>query len=91
MPVDEVRRWISDGSMFDMLEKRYRDDPHNLDLSPYDPGERRTVLKVFEAMSGDLDQARGMGIQHNGLAMCLAYCIENMQHPDTYWDYRFDE
>jgi hypothetical protein len=90
MPIDEARRRIRDGSLFDWLEEQYRRHPYYLDLSPYDAGERRTILKVFEALV-DIDVDRNTGVVYNGLALCVACCIEVMQHPDTYSDYRFDE
>jgi len=42
-------------------------------------------------MSENIDEDRKLGVQHNGLALCLAYCIELMQHPEAYGDARFDE
>jgi hypothetical protein len=54
-------------------------------------GERRTILKVFESLSDNIDADRKLGVVHNGLALCLAYCIEVMQRPDVYADYRSDE
>jgi hypothetical protein len=91
MPIGEARSRIQDGSLLDHLGEQYGREPYYLDLSPYDAGERRTILKVFEAMSDNIDEDRKLGVQHNGLAMCLAYCIEAIQSPETYGDHRFDE
>jgi hypothetical protein len=91
MPIEEAHRRIGDGSLLDWLGEQYGGEPHYLDLSLYDAGERRTILKVFEEMSNTIDAKRKLGVVHNGIALCLAYCIEVMQHPDTYADYRFDE
>ena len=91
MPIEEARSHIRDGSLLDRLEEQYGKPPYYLDLSPYDAGERRTILKVFEAMADNIDEDRKLGVVHNGLALCLAYCIEVMQQPDTFGDYRFDE
>jgi hypothetical protein len=91
LPIDEAKLRIRDGSLFDWLEELYRGDPYFLDLSLYDAGERRTILKVFESMADNIEEDRKLGVVHNGLALCLAYCIEVMQSPDTFDDYRFDE
>jgi hypothetical protein len=84
MPVDETLQRIRDGSLFYRLEEQYRGEPYELDLSSYDAGERRTILKVFDVMDVG-------GVEHNGLALCLVYCIEVMRNPDGFGDDRFYE
>jgi hypothetical protein len=81
MPVEEARRRIHDGSLFGRLEEL------RADVSLYDAGERRAVLSVFEDLSDNADFAE----TRNGIALCLAFCIEVMQHPKAYDDVRFSE
>ena len=88
-PIDEVRRHIADGTLFDWLETQYTWAEHGMDLSLYDVDERRSILKVFQAAS-QIPADRKLGIEHNGLALCLAYCIQVMQDPGTYGDRRFN-
>jgi hypothetical protein len=90
MSIDDVQNSISDCSLFDRLAERYRGDPCRFDVGLYDAGERRTILTVFGSLSDNSDPGE-LGIVHNGLALCLAYCIEVMQSPETFDDYRFDE
>jgi hypothetical protein len=90
--VDDAYAAIRDGSLFDLLRE------HDVDVSPYldhetEPlpgvraGERRTMLKVLEAVSGE----SRYGVENNGLALILACCIEVLQQPDAFGDERFDE
>jgi hypothetical protein len=82
--IDETHERIQDGSLLDWLEERFPFADYTFDLSPFDAGDRRSILKVFEAMEIGI-------VENNGIARCLCYCIEVMQHPGTYGDYRFDE
>jgi hypothetical protein len=81
MTVEEARTRIHDGSLFDRLEEL------RADVSPYDASERRAILSVFEDLSDNADFAE----TRNGIALCLAFCIEVMQHPKAYADVRFSE
>jgi hypothetical protein len=75
IPIDETKSRIHDHSLFDLLRERYP----GFDVSLYKPEELRTILSVF----GSIESAK-LGITHNGLGLCLAYCIEVMQSPDAY-------
>lgn len=88
---DETHARIDDGSLFDWLLSKYAGEPHYFDLSLYGDAERDLILKVFDALSSGVDAKRKMGVQRNGLALCVGYCIEVMQHPDAYEDSRFDD
>jgi hypothetical protein len=81
MPVEEARSRIRDGSLFDRLQEL------RADVTPYDASERRAVLSVFEDLADNADFAE----TRNGIALCLAFCIEVMQHPKAYGHVRFSE
>jgi hypothetical protein len=91
IPIDEAHDRIHDGSLIDWLADRYGGEPHYFDVSLYDAEERELILKVFESMSDAIDAKGKLGVAHNGIALCLAYCIEVMQHADVYEDDRFKE
>jgi hypothetical protein len=88
--MDEAHRRIHDGSLIDWLAERFGGEPHYFDVSLYDAAERGLILKAFEAMSDGIDATRKLAVSHNGIALCLAYCIEVMQHPHDYEDDRFE-
>jgi hypothetical protein len=77
MSVDETESLIEDGSLFDRLRELHP----NFDVSLYESDELRAILNMFGSMSGS---ERKLGIGQNGLALCLAYCIEVMQSPEAY-------
>lgn len=84
IPVEVAHERIADGSLLDWLDDRYGKEPHYLDLSLYDKDERRTILSGFKELSNVVDASRKLGVSHNGIALCLAYCIEILQHPDSF-------
>jgi hypothetical protein len=82
--VEETHKRIADGTLFDWLEERFRPEPNYLDLSLYEGPERQGMLEIFGSLSNAVDAKRKMGVERNGLALLVAYCIEVMQHPDAY-------
>lgn len=82
--LEETRERISDGSLLDWLDDRYGKEPHYLDLSLYGTAERQTILESFQGLSNNVDADRKLGVSHNGISLCLAYCIEILQHPEVF-------
>jgi hypothetical protein len=82
--IEDVQEKIEDGSLFSWLEDRYGKEPHFLDLSLYDAQERGTILEAFRELLGVVSADRKLGVTRNGIALCLAYCIEILQHPDGF-------
>ena len=78
MSIDEVNTRVDDGSLLDWLA-------HDLDLSLYDAGERRTICTEFEQLANAYSSS-DCGISHNGLALVLSYYIEIMQNPEPFAD-----
>lgn len=83
LPIEDVQEKIEDGSLFDWLEERYGKEPHFLDLSPYEDQERGTILAAFQELLG-VNADRKFGVTRNGISLCLAFCIEVLQHPDDF-------
>jgi hypothetical protein len=54
---------------------------NDLDGTPVDPHVRAAMLKVFRALN-DLNPARQFGVERNGIALLLAYCIAAVQQED---------
>jgi len=84
IPIEEVQERIMDGSLLDWLDDRYGKEPHYLDLSSYENQERQEINAAFRALLENVNADRKLGVSRNGIALCLAYCIEILQHPDAY-------
>src|ERR1700710_1052789 len=80
--IDDCKARIRDGSLLDWLEQQYAGEPHYLDLSLYAGGERQKICSSFEQLADGVDESRKLGVRHNGIAMCVAYCLEILQHPE---------
>jgi len=83
LPVEEVQEKIEGGTLFGWLEDRYGREPHFLDLSLYEDQERGTILAAFQELLG-VNADRKFGVTRNGISLCLAFCIEVLQHPDDF-------
>ncbi len=83
LPIEEVQEKIEDGSLFGWLEDRYAKEPCFLDLSLYEAQERGTIVAAFQELLG-VSADRKFGITHNGISLCLAFCIEVLLHPDDF-------
>jgi len=81
IPVGEVQERIEDRSLFDQLEELYRGDPHRLDIAIISADEREEMLNAFGSMA-NAHEIRQFGIAHNGLGLCLAYCLHKLQPHD---------
>jgi hypothetical protein len=74
---DEVHERIDDGTVLDWL-----DSFDDVDLSLYQADDRVDVLRTFRAYANAADSGKLL-VQHNGIALIAAYCIERLQHPDA--------
>jgi hypothetical protein len=80
LSIDETKRHVDDGTVFDWLDaelERYRE----LDGTPVDPELRDAILKIFRPLNR-VDARRRFGVEHNGLALLLAYCLEGIQQQE---------
>lgn len=74
--MEEVKRRIEDGSVFDYLEAELG---HDLDLSLLTPGERTELLNEWRDFASAVDEARKMCVDRNGLCLLVAYLLEGIQ------------
>jgi hypothetical protein len=75
--VEETRRHIDDGTIFDWLDAQL-ESTNDLDGTPLDPVIRGAMLDVFRPLN-HVDARTNYGVEHNGVALVLAYCIEGIQ------------
>jgi len=75
--VAEMKKKISDGSLFDFLKKKSMDD--YFELSILDSSDKKELLESFDSMANAIDKDRKMGIENNGISLLLAYVIELIQ------------
>ena len=78
--IDITRRRVEDGTVFDWLDAEL-DAPDLDDGTPVDPHVRESILDVFRPLN-QVDSHRQFGVEHNGVALLLAYCIEGIQQHD---------
>jgi hypothetical protein len=79
VPPADVRDAIAEGTILDLLKKRYGDYP---EFSPIHKAEsallRKELRDVLEAVDGR--EGFKLGLEKNGLCYLLAYCIELLVH-----------
>jgi hypothetical protein len=73
---DETIKHIEDGSLFVWLKDQFGDD---IDLSLYRPEDEQVMLDLFLNLANAVDARRKFGVEHNGLALLAAYCLEAIQ------------
>ena len=76
LSIDETRKHISDGSLFTWLKKNFGG---GVDLSLYLPDDEAAVVELFESLANAVDARRKFMVEHNGLALLVAYCLEGIQ------------
>lgn len=76
--IEEVHERIEDGTLLNWL-----DGLGDVDLSLYQAEDRTDVLHTFRSYVNAVDERRKLLVQHNGIALIAAYCIERLQHPDV--------
>jgi hypothetical protein len=76
LDIDDTHKHVSDGSLFGWLKENFGGD---LDLSLYRPEDEAVVLELFESLSNAVNSRRKFGVEQNGLALLLAYCLEGLQ------------
>jgi hypothetical protein len=80
LTIESTRRHVDDGTVFDWLDSQL-ESPHDLDGTPLDPQVRAEMLEVFRPLN-DLDSVGHFGVEHNGVALLLAYCVEGIQQQE---------
>ncbi|MFN2505900.1 MAG: hypothetical protein ABR540_17015 [Acidimicrobiales bacterium] len=77
LSMDIARKRVDDGTIFEWLDTQL-ESPYDLDGTPVDPHIRQAMLETFRPLNR-FDAGRQFGVEHNGAALLLAYCIEGIQ------------
>lgn len=77
---DETIKHIEDGSLYSWLRDEFGGD---IDLSLYSPEDEQVMLDVFRDLANAVDARRKFGVEHNGIALLAAYCLEAIQRLDS--------
>jgi hypothetical protein len=80
LSIESTRRRVDDGTVFDWLDSQL-ESQHDIDGTPLDLQLRAEMLEVFRPLN-HLDSLRHFGVEHNGVALLLAYCIEGIQQQE---------
>jgi hypothetical protein len=80
LSMDATRKHVDDGTVFEWFDAQL-ESPNDLDGSPVDPNTRGAMLKVFRPLN-KVDAGRQFGVEYNGIALLLAYCIEGLQQQE---------
>jgi hypothetical protein len=78
--IEKTRRHVDDGTIFEWLDSQLR-GAEDLDGTPVDPDVRGAILKVFRPLN-EVDSRHEFGVEHNGIALLLAYCLEGIQQQE---------
>ena len=78
--IEEMRRLVDDGTVFEWLDEE-RASHDDIEGSPVDPDVRDAILTVFRTLN-KADPLRQFGVERNGIALLLAYCIEGIQQQE---------
>lgn len=74
--IDEVKRRIEEGSIFEYLSAELG---HNLDLTLLSAGYRAELLKEWQDLALAVDEGRKLCVDRNGLCLLVAYLLEGIQ------------
>jgi hypothetical protein len=77
LSMDTTRERVDDGTLFEWLDTQL-ETPYDVDATPVDPHIRDAMLETFRPLN-KFDASLQFGVEHNGAALLLAYCIEGIQ------------
>ena len=80
LSIESTRGHVDDGTVFDWLDSQLESQP-DVDGTPLDPQVRAEMLEVFRPLN-HVDPLRHFGVEHNGVALLLAYCVEGIQQQE---------
>ena len=78
VPIAEVQEHLEDKTVFRWLEERLDRDHFSITYAEQSDAEE-TLLDLFSQLWNAVDARRKFGIEHDGIALLLAYCIEAIQ------------
>lgn len=76
LDIQHTRVHVDTGDVLDWLTGHFGGA---VDLSLMGPSDRAIVIEAFQGYANTIDAQRKFGVQRNGLALLLAYCIEGIQ------------
>jgi hypothetical protein len=74
--IDEVKREIEAGTIFDFLRSRLNQD---IDLTILQQAEEAELLAEWQDFVAAISEGRKMGIERRGLPLLIAYLLEGIQ------------
>ena len=81
LSVEDTKKHVDDGTVFDWLDRHLK-GAQILDGTPVDAHVRRDMLQVFRPLNR-VDPGDCFGVEQNGIALLLAYCLEGIQQAET--------
>lgn len=87
-PIEEVKQKIKDGTLFEYLKSKTKDD--YFDISLLDEKYRNELLSSFNSCL-DIDEDRKMGVQKNGICLLMAYVFQIIQWKKSELDDRIKD
>ena len=82
LSIETTRGHVDDGTVFDWLDSQL-ESQDDVEGTPLDPHVRAEMLEVFRPLN-DVDSLRHFGVEHNGIALLLAYCVEGIQQQEPF-------
>ena len=80
LSIEETKKHVEDGTIFEWLDLQLKRE-EDLDGTPVDPVVRNAMLNVFRPLNA-VDSRDCFGIEQNGIALLLAYCLEGIQQQE---------
>lgn len=80
LSIEETKHHVDDGTIFEWLDLQLK-DPQDLDGTPVDPRVRQAMGDIFRSLN-DVDSFACFGVENNGIALLLAYCLEGIQQQE---------
>ena len=82
LSMEETKRHVEAGTIFEWLVLQLKVAP-DFDGTPVDPDVRSGILSVFRPLN-EVDARQSFGVEHNGIALLLAYCLEGIQQQEPF-------
>jgi hypothetical protein len=81
LDISATHKQIREKTIFGTLTEQFGS---RIDVSSFTKKEQAEMMEFFGTLSQVVDERRKMGVEHNGLCLLLAYCIEAMEeNPET--------
>lgn len=81
LDMDNTHSHVRDKTVFSWLQEKFRE---RIDLSKYSNADLVYMQDQFCTWSHVIDERRKMEVEHNGLCLLIAYCLEAIEgDPNT--------